>query len=143
MYLCYKEPAHMSYYGWENEALPLGNGKIGAKVFGGIKTELIHFNEKTLWSGGVTVPGFDGGTGKKDKGEAYREIQVLLASGDHKTATAKMKSLQGDMTGFGAYQSFGNLYFNFEGSETAEKYVRDLDLDTASAMVSFKEEKAK
>ena len=48
MFLCYKEPANMSYYGWENEALPLGNGKIGAKVFGGMECELIHFNEKTL-----------------------------------------------------------------------------------------------
>ncbi len=141
MYLCYKEPAHMSYYGWENEALPLGNGKIGAKVFGGIKTELIHFNEKTLWSGGMTVNGFDGGTGKKDKGEAFREIQSLLAAGDNKAATEKMKNLQGDMTGFGAYQSFGNLYFSFDSGETADKYVRDLDLDTASAMVSYKIEK--
>ncbi len=131
----------MSYYGWENEALPLGNGKIGAKVFGGIKTELIHFNEKTLWSGGMTVKGFDGGTGLKDKGKAYREIQSLLAAGDHKTATAKMKNLQGDMTGFGNYQSFGNLYFNFDTDETADKYVRDLDLDTASSMVSYKIEK--
>ncbi len=138
MYLCYKEPAHMSYYGWENEALPLGNGKIGAKIFGGIKTELIHFNEKTLWSGGKDVEGFDGGTGKKDKGKAFREIQALLEKGDDKGATAKMKELQGDMTGFGAYQSFGNLYINFDGAENADKYVRDLDLDTASAMVSYK-----
>lgn len=142
MYLCYKEPAHMSYYGWENEALPLGNGKIGVKVFGGIKTELIHFNEKTLWSGGSEIKGFDGGMGKRDKGRAFREIGDLLDKGDNKTATARMKELQGDMTGFGAYQSFGNLYFSFDGEETADKYVRDLDLDTASAMVSYKREKA-
>lgn len=79
MFLCYKEPAHMSYFGWENEALPLGNGKIGAKVFGGVQTELIHFNEKTLWSGGKDVKGFNGGTEKGDKGKAFREIQQLLS----------------------------------------------------------------
>ncbi|MBR5438514.1 MAG: glycoside hydrolase N-terminal domain-containing protein, partial [Clostridia bacterium] len=131
----------MSYFGWENEALPLGNGKIGAKVFGGIKTELIHFNEKTLWSGGQDVKGYDGGIGSGDKGKSFREIQTLLDEGKDKEATARMKELQGDMTGFGAYQSFCNLYFNFAGSESADKYVRDLDLDTASAMVSYKEEK--
>ncbi len=138
MYLCYKEPAHMSYFGWENEALPLGNGRIGAKVFGGVQTELIHFNEKTLWSGGKDAEGFDGGIGNADKGKAFREIQELLSKGDTNAATAKMKSLQGNMTGFGAYQSFGNLYINFEGQGDHDKYVRDLDLDTASAMVSYK-----
>ena len=68
MFLCYKEPAHMSYLGWENQALPLGNGKIGAKVFGGKEVELIHFNEKTLWSGGKDVPGYCGGIKNADKG---------------------------------------------------------------------------
>lgn len=138
MFLCYKEAAHMSYFGWENEALPLGNGKIGAKVFGGVQTELIHFNEKTLWSGGKDVKGFNGGTDKGDKGKALREIQELLQKGNDSAATARMKALQGDMTGFGAYQSFGNLYLNFEKQEGSDKYVRDLDLDTASAMVSYK-----
>lgn len=138
MFLCYKEAAHMSYFGWENEALPLGNGKIGVKVFGGVQTELIHFNEKTLWSGGKDVNGFNGGCDKGDKGKAFRGIQELLEKGRTKEATARMKDLQGDMTGFGAYQSFGNLYLNFENQENSEKYVRDLDLDTGSAMVSYK-----
>ncbi|MBQ4266720.1 MAG: glycoside hydrolase N-terminal domain-containing protein, partial [Clostridia bacterium] len=35
MILCYNKPADMSYLGWSNRALPLGNGKIGVKVFGG------------------------------------------------------------------------------------------------------------
>lgn len=138
MFLCYKEPAHMSYFGWENEALPLGNGKIGAKVFGGVECELIHFNEKTLWSGGKDVKGFNYGIKNSDSGAALREIQSLLAKGDTKAATAKMKNLQGDMTGFGAYQSFGNLYIKFPKPKAEkEKYTRDLELDTASAMVSY------
>ncbi len=131
----------MSYLGWENQALPLGNGKIGAKVFGGKGCELIHFNEKTLWSGGASVEGFCGGIEKGDKGEALREIQALLDSKKTAAATEKMKKLEGDMTGFGAYQSFMNLYIQFSHGDEGEKYIRDLDLDTASAMVSYQKDK--
>ncbi|MBE6773677.1 MAG: glycoside hydrolase family 95 protein [Ruminococcaceae bacterium] len=141
MFLCYKEPAHMSYLGWENQALPLGNGKIGAKVFGGKACELIHFNEKTLWSGGGDVEGFCGGIKNGDRGEALGEIQALLDKGDTAAATDKMKKLEGDMTGFGAYQSFMNLYIQLFHGEETEKYLRDLDLDTASAMVSYQKDK--
>ena len=141
MFLCYKEPAHMSYLGWENQALPLGNGKIGAKVFGGKDCELIHFNEKTLWSGGKDVEGFCGGIKNADRGASLKEIQSLLDKGNTSAATAKMKNLEGDMTGFGAYQSFMNLYIQFGNTGEAEKYVRDLDLSTASAMVSYQKEK--
>ncbi|MBQ7295155.1 MAG: glycoside hydrolase family 95 protein [Clostridia bacterium] len=138
MFLCYKEPAHMSYYGWENEALPLGNGKIGAKVFGGVDCELIHFNEKTLWSGGKDIDGFCYGIKNADNGKTLREIQAQLDKGNTKSATDKMKGLEGDMTGFGAYQSFGNLYLKFpKAKNEKEKYTRDLELDTASSMVSY------
>ena len=138
MFLCYKEPANMSYYGWENEALPLGNGRIGAKIFGGTECELIHFNEKTLWTGGKDVKGFNYGVKLDDKGKALRELQDLLAKGNVREATSKMKNLEGDMTGFGNYQSFGNLYMNFDHKGEKDKYTRDLELDTASAMVSYR-----
>ena len=138
MIICYNKPADMSYLGWEKQALPLGNGKIGVKVFGGESCELIHFNEKTLWSGGKDVPGYNGGISNPDKGAGMREIQELLSKGDRKSATAKMHLLEGNMEGFGAYQSFGNLYFQFEKFAETSNYVRDLDLETASSMVSFK-----
>ena len=50
--LAYKQPASTTYKGWEEEALPIGNGSLGAKVFGLIGAEWIQFNEKSLWSGG-------------------------------------------------------------------------------------------
>ena len=142
MILCYNKPADMSYLGWEKQALPLGNGKIGVKVFGGEDCELIHFNEKTLWSGGKDVPGFCGGISNPDKGKGMREIQELLIKGDRKGATEKMHLLEGNMEGFGAYQSFGNLYFQFGKFSEVSNYVRDLDLETASSMVSFQSKKA-
>lgn len=137
MILCYNKPANMSYLGWETEALPLGNGKIGAKVFGGVECELIHFNEKTLWSGGSEVPGWCAGIKNADKGAALKKIQCLLDEGQDKQATAAMSELEGDMAGFGNYQSFGNLYLNFGQKGAHDKYTRDLELDSASSMVSY------
>ena len=57
---------------------------------------------------------FNGGIAEGDKGKAFREIQALLDKGDTAAATSEMTRLQGDMTGFGAYQSFGNLYIQFD-----------------------------
>ena len=131
----------MSYFGWENEALPLGNGKIGAKIFGNPGCELVQFNEKTLWSGGSDVPGWSAGISDTSRGENFRAVQKALENGDEKKATALMKTLQGNDIGFGAYQAFGNLYLNFS-DDSADDYVRDLDLSTASAMVSFRKGKA-
>lgn len=141
MFLCYNKPASMNYFGWENEALPLGNGKIGAKIFGGSECELIQFNEKTLWSGGKDVDGWTGGISNSDRGEQIKEIQKLLEKGDRKAASKQMKGLQGNDIGFGAYQAFGNLYLNFGTKDAAENYVRDLDLDSASCMVTYKMDK--
>ena len=138
MFLCYSKPAAMDYNGWEQEALPLGNGKIGAKVFGGPGCELISFNEKTLWSGGKDSEKFSYGISNADGGKALKEIQALLSQGKDKKATESMKKLQGNLDGFGAFQAFGNLYLNFASEGKVEKYIRDLDLETASSMVTYK-----
>ena len=142
MFLCYNEPAVMNYFGWENEALPLGNGKIGVKVFGGVDCELIQFNEKTLWSGGKDVEGFNCGISNPDGGKQMKKIQALLDENKLKEAAAGMSKLEGNHTGFGSYQAFGNLYLNFgKDGVKGDRYVRDLDLDTASAMVTYRKEK--
>ena len=56
--LWYRKPAELDHKGWEEDALPLGNGQLGCKVFGGISKERIQLNEKSLWSG--TVLGVSG-----------------------------------------------------------------------------------
>ncbi len=138
MFLCYNTPANLSYFGWENEALPLGNGHIGAKIFGQPDCELIAFNEKTLWSGGSAVEGFTGGVQNADHGEAYKKVQQLLLSGKDAAAVSAMRDLQGNQIGFGSYQAFGSLYLQFDHKDNADKFVRDLDFDSASAMVSYR-----
>ncbi|MBQ7598456.1 MAG: glycoside hydrolase family 95 protein [Clostridia bacterium] len=138
MILCYNSPANFSYFGWENEALPLGNGSLGAKVFGRPDCELISFNEKSLWSGGPTAKGWNAGLSGFDEGKAVKEVQDLLFEGRTAAARAAMEKLQGNADAFGAYQALGSLYLQFDEMGGSDHYVRDLDLDTASAMVTYR-----
>lgn len=135
--LWYTAPADDNYTGWEEQALPVGNGYMGAKIFGGVKTEHIQFNEKTLWSGGPGSESYSGGNSRDDSGEALKEIQALLSKKDYEAAQNAMSKLQGDENGLGSYQNFGDLYLEFDGSSKAENYIRDLDIGNSLSSVSF------
>lgn len=135
--LWYCRPAPNSAKGWEQQALPIGNGYMGAKIFGGVKKERIQFNEKTLWSGGPGTAGYNGGNLRDDGGRAIKDIRALLSRGDYDGAQKAMERLQGNENGLGAYQNFGDVYIKFKGLMRAEKYIRDLDLDNAVSSVSF------
>lgn len=140
MTLWYCFPASESYIGWEQEALPIGNGDMGNKIFGGVEREHIQFNEMSLWSGSTLgIDGCDNGNEKGDQGKSIKEVQQLLFNGEYDEATQKMQNLQGDEIGLGAYQNFGDMYFdfkNFDGKK-ARSYIRDLDLKTAVSSVEF------
>ena len=137
--LWYEKPARTDYKGWEQQALPLGNGYMGAKVFGGIRHEQIQFNEKTLWTGGPGTPGYALGCTRDDNGQAMHEIQNMLAAGENETAEKAMRRLQGSEAGLGAYQNFGTMFFDFPGlrERSCRQYHRALDLRTAVSSVSF------
>lgn len=138
--LWYCFPSGTNYKGWEQEALPIGSGELGAKIFGGVATEELQLNEKTLWSGSTLgVDGCDNGNSKGDAGKSIAEIQALLADGNYDAATKKMEQLQGGEIGLGAYQNFGSLFCSISGSDEAEGYIRDLDLKTAVASVEYKQ----
>src|SRR5689334_3341317 len=62
------------------EALPIGNGRLGAMVFGGVEMERLQLNEDTLWAGGPYNPA------NPDAREALPEIRRLLAAGDARAA---------------------------------------------------------
>ena len=104
--LCYRRPARENHEGWEREALPVGNGYMGAKIFGGVAREHIQFNEKTLWSGGPGVSGYDGGNALDDGGKAVIDIYTLLKNGEYRRAARRMSDLEGDTIGLGAFQNF-------------------------------------
>lgn len=138
MTLWYTKPASYTNEGWESHALPIGNGKIGAKIFGGVTQENIQLNEKTLWSGGPTVSGYSGGNGDGDYGETILKIQKLLEKGKEAKAAKAMNKLQGNETGLGAYQNFGEIQLQFPQSDApCDGYIRDLNLQNATANVEF------
>lgn len=137
--LCYRRPARENHEGWEREALPVGNGYMGAKIFGGVAREHIQFNEKTLWSGGPGVSGYDGGNALDDGGKTVIDIYTLLKNGEYRRAARRMSDLEGDTIGLGAFQNFGDFYLKFYGLRRTEDYMRTLDLRTAVSRVSFSE----
>lgn len=131
---------------WQQQTLPIGNGDIGANIYGGIASEHLTFNEKTLWTGGPSSsrPDYMGGNlaDKGNNGAAVKEIQQLFADGYSTQASSKCdQNLVGGQDGYGAYQAWGDIYFDYQGvtDNAAQEYVRDLDLETALSTVKFQE----
>ncbi|MBL0745422.1 glycoside hydrolase family 95 protein [Chryseolinea lacunae] len=113
-----------------NEALPIGNGRLGAMVFGTVKEERIQLNEATLWSGGPV------NTNPNPAAPTYiDDIRKALFSEDYKRAEELTKKVQGLFTE--SYEPLGDLIlkYNVEGEPTA--YYRDLDISNAIATTSF------
>ncbi|MBS6520534.1 MAG: glycoside hydrolase N-terminal domain-containing protein [Clostridiales bacterium] len=132
---------------WQQHTLPIGNGDMGANVYGEIASEHLTFNEKTLWTGGPSERRKDymGGnsTEKGQDGASLKNIQKLFAEGKTSEATAACNNLLvGISNGYGAYQPWGDIYFDYKDitEKNATEYQRDLDLKTAISTVSFKED---
>ncbi|MBE6951053.1 MAG: hypothetical protein E7451_06915, partial [Ruminococcaceae bacterium] len=128
---------------WQQQTLPIGNGDMGANVYGEIVSEHLTFNEKTLWTGGPSAsrPNYMGGNieSKGQNGAMMKQIQELFLEGNSSYASSLCGSyLVGDSNGYGAYQAWGDIYFDFAGLSTSvTNYQRDLDLTTGIASVSF------
>ncbi|HEX2860064.1 MAG TPA: glycoside hydrolase family 95 protein [Lacunisphaera sp.] len=110
------------------EALPVGNGRLGAMVFGGIHQERLQLNEDTLWAGGPYDPA------NPEALANLPEVRRLIAAGNHAAAQAltQQKLMAKPMTQM-PYQTVGDLMFTFSGGEPAATYHRELNLDTAVA----------
>lgn len=116
------------------EALPLGNGRLGAVVYGGTQQERIALNESTVWTGGPHDPKGDG-QGVK----ALPEIQRLVFEGKGKEAEALFEKQMMSKTWEQAeYQPLGDLELTFPDHAFVSDYRRDLNLGTATAGVQYK-----
>jgi alpha-L-fucosidase 2 len=126
--LWYAQPAEK----W-TDALPIGSGRMGAMVFGGVAVERIQFNEDTLWTG---KPHDYVRAGAH---EQLAKIQELVFAGKTKEAEdLARKTFLSNPVRQKAYQPFGDVYFKFPFREEASGYRRELDLDTAIATTWFK-----
>lgn len=126
--LWYRKPAAE----W-TQALPVGNGRIGAMVFGGLEVERLQLNEDTLWSGGPYNPVNPAAR------EGLPEVRRLIAEGRYAEAqdlaneTLMARPLQ-QM----AYQTFGDLLLCVPGKiAQVQAYERSLDLDSATVTTRF------
>jgi alpha-L-fucosidase 2 len=124
--LWYRQPART----WI-EAMPLGNGRLAAMVFGGIDRERIGLNEDTLWSGGPYDPSVDVPI------ETLNEIRELTFAGKLGDAQNLAGKLQGHPNTQASYQTVGELRLTFPSQVSVQTYRRELDLDTAVSTVSF------
>jgi len=124
--LWYKQPAR----NW-NEALPIGNGRLGAMVFGGTTEELIQLNEETLWSGGPA------NTNANPHAPQYLpKIRQALADENYPLAEELSKKMQGLFTE--SYEPLGDVVIKHDFQGEAIDYYRDLDLSTAISTTRFK-----
>lgn len=128
--LWYDKPATDWY-----EALPIGNGTLGAMVYGGIKSEQLQLNENTLYS---DEPGQR--HVEIDITKSLEKVKQLIKSGD----MDQVNKIVGDEwigRAQPCYQPFGNLYIEFDHPENVENYKRELDIFEAICRTSYSVDK--
>ncbi len=109
-----------------SDALPVGNGSMGAMVFGGVKKERIQFNHDTLWAGEPRSYARQGAVA------ALPQLKRLLFEGRQKEAEKlAMDKFMSDPLRQAPYQPFGDLWIEFSHGDAAADYRRELDLDGA------------
>lgn len=123
--LWYRQPAQ--YF---EETLVLGNGRVGASVFGGVQSDQIFLNDITLWSGEPVNANMNP--------EAYKHIPVIreaLKNEDYKLADQLQRKVQGSFSQ--SYAPLGTLFMNFRNEGEAKNYRRELNLSNAVSTVTY------
>lgn len=130
--LWYDKPAEE----W-TEALPVGNGRLGAMIFGQVEKERIQLNEKSLWTGGTIE------RANPEALENLDNVRELLFAGEYakgdKLAQEKIMGMRIDR-GKHTYQTLGDLHLDFENQGNITNYKRELDLEEAISRVEYESE---
>ncbi len=149
--LWYKQPANASISdqqnGWGNDpewlkALPVGNGFLGAMVYGDVNKDRIQLNEKTLWSGSPDD------NNNPEAVKSLGKIRQLLFDGKYKEADELANKTQvckgvgsgngnGSTAPYGCFQTLGDLWLDFGKTSAFSNYTRELDLNQGIARVSY------
>ncbi len=124
--LWYQQPAKE----W-TEALPTGNGRLGAMVFGETRTERIQLNEESLWAGSPVD------NNNQEALKNLKKVQGLILDNKLKEAVALAeKTMIGTPSRIRSYQTLGDLYLDF-GEREITKYKRELDLETGICRINY------
>lgn len=159
----YEQPAQ----DWETEALAIGNGYMGGLVFGGVTDDRVHINEKTVWNGGPISGDDSYNYGNTNPTETEEDLSKIKSDLDairkklddkseyvfgfdedsyqsHGTDTKGeamdwLNKLMGNLNGYAAPQDYADLHILSEGVDEGKvtNYIRDLDMRTALATVSY------
>ena len=123
--LWFDEPA--TYF---EESLVLGNGKMGASVFGGVESDQIYLNDATLWSGEPVDPNMN-----PDAYQSIPKIRAALANEDYQLGDELNRDIQGKFTE--SFAPLGTLFLNFEHEGEVGDYYRELDISNATAKTTY------
>ncbi len=126
MKLWYTQPATE----W-TDALPIGNGRLGAMVYGGIEQEHLQLNDDTLWSGGPHC---------YDNPEAFRTLPRFESSsrGEYAEAEATAQKMLGRHKYQQTYMPLGDLFLDFPTGQKPSEYRRELDMRNAVSTVTYR-----
>lgn len=125
--LWFNKPAKV----WE-EALPLGNGKLGAMIFGGIERERISLNEETMWYGGYT------NRNNPDAKEQLPKVRELIFAGNIAEAERLLAlAFAGCPHKMRVYQALGDMILEQKGLGKITNYKRELNLEDALCRVTY------
>ncbi|MCB0748738.1 MAG: glycoside hydrolase family 95 protein, partial [Ignavibacteriae bacterium] len=123
--LWYNQPAN--YF---EESLALGNGKMGATVFGGVNTDKIYLNDATLWSGEPVNADMNP--------DAYKTIPAIreaLMNENYKLADSLQRKVQGSFSQ--SFAPLGTMFINFHHDESPQKYYRELNINNAISQATY------
>ncbi|MCG9792309.1 glycoside hydrolase family 95 protein [Flavobacterium algicola] len=121
-----------------HEGLPIGNGNLGAMIYGTPTKEIICLNEETIWTGAK-----DYDRDKKDAGKYMDTIQKMLFAGKYIEAETVVEDKilnKAAASGTNTYQMLGNLFIESPELNTATNYKRELDITRAIATTTFENE---
>lgn len=123
--LWYDEPAELF-----EQSLVLGNGTMGASVFGGVSADKIYLNDATLWSGEPVDPYMN-----PDAHLYIPLIREALQNEDYKKADSLNRFIQGSFSQ--SFAPMGTVYFDFAHADSASEYYRELNIDEAVSKVNY------
>lgn len=124
--LRYDAPTNLKDFGG---ALPIGNGRLGAKIFGNVASEVLNLNEVTLWSGGPTNQTNPNGPA------VLAKVRAALATGLYKKADSLARLMEAKNSE--CYEPLGNMELHFDHSDGYTNYSRELDLDKALVSIKY------